>query len=117
MRLLIPTLNNKGGESEVSMHFGRAPYLALVEADKSRILSISFEAGEGPHEERNEEDASRSNSIHDRIISMKPDVVIASMIGPGAISAFSRAGIRIVPANGKTLNEVVISFLASGVQN
>lgn len=111
MRILIPTLSRNGGESVASPHFGRAPYLALVETDlKGKITSIDFFAGEGPHEDhRSEKDSTEARNIHTRVIDLKPDVIVASMMGPRAVSDFSAMGIKLVSAQGRTVSEIISS--------
>ncbi|MEM0128242.1 MAG: NifB/NifX family molybdenum-iron cluster-binding protein [Thermoplasmatales archaeon] len=108
MRIVIPVLENRGESSRVSQHFGRAPFLAIVEISEGKILKLDFVNGEGPHEEhRGEEDRGRATSIHGRIIQIKPDAIVASMIGPRAVEDFTRAGIKILQVEGETLSEVV----------
>ncbi|MFG1519545.1 MAG: NifB/NifX family molybdenum-iron cluster-binding protein [Thermoplasmataceae archaeon] len=118
MRILIPTLDKKDRESVASPHFGRAPYLALVETDvKGNIDSITFFTGEGPHEEhKTEKDASETGSIHGRVVDLKPDVIVAFMMGPKAVSDFSAHGIKLVSSPGRTISEIVSSVYSNQVK-
>ncbi len=114
MRILIPTLEKNGMESRASPHFGRAPYLALIDVDSNgKITSLSFAAGEGPHEEREgKEEEIRAHGVHGSIISLHPDVIIASMMGPRAVSDFTANGIKLVAGRGTTISEILSSYLA-----
>jgi predicted Fe-Mo cluster-binding NifX family protein len=118
MRILIPTLDRKDRESVASPHFGRAPYLALVETDvKGNIASISFFTGEGPHEEHKaEKDESETRSIHSRVADLKPDMIVASMMGPRAVSDFSAHGIKLVSSPGRTISEIISSVYSNHVK-
>ncbi|CAC12491.1 conserved hypothetical protein [Thermoplasma acidophilum] len=108
MKILIPVLEKNGETSKISPHFGRAPYLALVSVLDHRIVSIDFIAGEGPHaDERSEEEKKAASSIHQKVIDMHPDVIIASRIGPRAYNDFSNAGIRIMSARGETISQLI----------
>ena len=40
MRILIPVLENRGKESRVSPHFGRAPYFALYDSETEKLEII-----------------------------------------------------------------------------
>lgn len=114
MKILIPALEKNGMESRASPHFGRAPYFALVDVDnKGKVTSLSFVAGEGPHEEREgKEEEARAHGVHGSIIGLHPDVIIASMMGPRAVSDFTANGIKLVAGRGTTISDLVSSYLA-----
>ena len=108
MRVIVPVLERNEGDSRVSPHFGRAPYLAVVEVTDGEIRSLQFVQGEGPHEEhRSEEEKTKAASIHGRVLDIKPDAIIASRIGPRAVDDFTRAGIAILPIEGNTISDVI----------
>lgn len=108
MRIVVPVLEKDGVNSEISPHFGRAPFLAVLEVSEGSVESIDFVAGEGPHDEhRSEEEKAKASSIHDRIIEIMPDAIVAQRIGPGAVRAFSSAGIKILHIDGSTISEIL----------
>ncbi|WP_297026482.1 NifB/NifX family molybdenum-iron cluster-binding protein [Thermoplasma sp.] len=111
MRILIPVLEKNGENSRVSPHFGRAPYLALISVSDRKITSVDFVAGEGPHpEERSEEEKKAASLIHQKVIDLHPDIIVASRIGPRAYTDFNNAGIRVIAADGETISQVVNSL-------
>jgi predicted Fe-Mo cluster-binding NifX family protein len=108
MRVIIPVLDRNHEHSRVSPHFGRAPYLAVVEVEDAKIRSMNFVQGEGPHEEnRSEEEKSKASSIHGKIMDLKPDAIVATRIGPRAVDDFTKAGIEILPVEGNTISEII----------
>ncbi|MGC8562800.1 MAG: NifB/NifX family molybdenum-iron cluster-binding protein [Thermoplasmata archaeon] len=108
MRVIIPVLERNNEHSRVSSHFGRAPYLAVVEVASGRIKSLSFVQGEGPHNEnRTEEEKGQASSIHGRVMDLKPDAIVAQQIGPRAVEDFTKAGIEILPIDGNTISDIV----------
>ncbi|MCL4447169.1 MAG: NifB/NifX family molybdenum-iron cluster-binding protein [Thermoplasmatales archaeon] len=108
MRVIVPVLDRNNEYSRVSPHFGRAPYLAIVEVEDSKIKSMQFVQGEGPHkEDRTEEEKTKAASIHGIVLDLKPDAIIATRIGPRAVEDFTRAGIEILPIEGNTLSDII----------
>ena len=108
MRVIVPVLEQNDKRSRISPHFGRAPYLAVVEVADGEIKALQFVQGEGPHEEnRTEEEKTKAATIHDTIRDIKPDVIIATRIGPRAVEYFTRAGIKILPIEGDSLSDVI----------
>ena len=115
MKVLIPVLDKNGEQSRISPHFGRAPYLALVDIDESgKILGISFTEGEGPHEERGESEHASAirKGIHERIIGLRPDAIMVMRIGPRALYDFITHGIRImrIPEAAVTIIDAINSL-------
>ncbi|MEM0134094.1 MAG: NifB/NifX family molybdenum-iron cluster-binding protein [Thermoplasmatales archaeon] len=108
MRVIVPVLEKNNEYSRVSSHFGRAPYLAVVEVANGEIKSLEFVPGEGPHEEnRSDEEKGKAASIHGKVMNLRPDAIIAVQIGPRAVEDFTKAGIKILPLNGNTISEVI----------
>jgi len=121
MRILIPTLDKNGLDASVSPHFGQAAYLALIDVDgQGNVVSTNFEKGEGPHEEREEDEkfSGLRKNIHQRIIDLKPDIITVFMIGPRAIQDFVSNGIRVfkLPDGIKTISEVFDAINEGKVQ-
>ena len=113
MRVIVPVLERNDKHSRISPHFGRAPYLAVVEVTDGEIVALQFVQGEGPHEEnRTEEERTKAATIHDTVRDIKPDAIIATRIGPRAVEYFTSAGIKILPIEGNSLSDVI-----SKVQN
>lgn len=97
MKILIPILENRGRESRVSSHFGRAPYFALYnsETDKLEIIenkSEHFGGGGRPAE---------------IMLKYKPDVVFAIEMGPRAVNLIRSKGIRIETGNYNIVEDII----------
>lgn len=108
MRVIIPVLDRNNGHSMVLPHFGRAPYLAVVEVEDAKIRSLNLVKGEGPHEEnRSEEEKGKASSIHGRIMDLKHDAIVAIRIGQRAVDDFTKAGIKILPVEGDTISDII----------
>lgn len=108
MRVIVPVLEQNDTHSRISPHFGRAPYLAVVEVGDGKIKSLQFVQGEGPHDEnRTEGEKTKVASIHGTVRDIKPDVIIATQIGPRAVEDFTSAGIKILTIEGNTLSDLI----------
>jgi len=97
VKIIIPVLENRGAESRVSSHFGRAPYFALYDskAEKLKIIKNKkerFGRGERPAE---------------TMLKYKPDVVFAIDMGPRAIDLFISRGVKIETENFNTVKEII----------
>lgn len=98
MRLLVPLENNRGFDSSISLHFGRAPYYAIItfmddEVDlevKSLVLEHGVRCG-----------------AHDLVDMYHIDAVVVRGIGPRAVSAFESKGIKVFITKANSLNELV----------
>jgi predicted Fe-Mo cluster-binding NifX family protein len=114
MRVIVPVLERNDENSRISQHFGRAPYLAVVEVLEGKINSLKFVNGEGSHEEnRNEDEKMKASSIHKTILDLNPDAIVAMRIGPRAVEDFVKAGIKILNIEGNTLSDVVSRILSN----
>ena len=97
-RIFFPLLNNNGLESEISPHFGHAPFLGLYDM-KSRQLSIKENVLE--HTDPNK-------SPVDQIIeAVNPTIVFAQGIGSRAIGLFSEKGVSLKTGPYKTVKEAI----------
>ena len=97
-RIMIPVEDEAGLEAQVAHHFGRAPYFAMVELDeKQKIPKVKTEPN-------------RSEHSHESFLAMKPDIVVAYAMGPGALSTFQNAGITVLKATENTVKGNIEAF-------
>jgi predicted Fe-Mo cluster-binding NifX family protein len=97
MRILIPILENRGKDSEISLHFGHAPFFAIFDSEK-KMLGIF----------RNDIDHSNPELTPvDQLAKYKIDVVYVKDIGQRAIMLFNQKNIQLKTGNFKTVKEVV----------
>jgi predicted Fe-Mo cluster-binding NifX family protein len=97
MKIVIPILENRGRESRLSPHFGRAPYFAVY-STKTGKLEI-FENRGGHFGGR--------GTPAQNMLKHGPDVVFALGMGPNAIELFAREGVRVETGDFKTVGDVI----------
>ncbi len=97
MKILIPLDDNQGFKSKISLHFGRAPYFALVDLEKGKV---SLKVVENPR--------SKGVKPGELALSLNVDgVVIRGDIGVRALRMLREAGISIYVITSKTLGEAI----------
>ncbi len=103
MRIAIPCTDDKGLESEVTMHFGRARYYTFVDIvngkiAKAEVIPIPFEE-HGP------------GDLPDFIKKNGGDAVIAYGMGHRAIDFFQQLGIDVITGAMGKIGDVVDAFI------
>lgn len=97
-RMFIPLMNNNGENSEISFHFGHAPYFGLYDLMSKEI---TIKANKLNHSDPNK-------SPVDQIIeSVNPTMVFAQDMGIRAINLFTEKNIKLKTGSYKTVKEVV----------
>jgi len=86
MRVCIPTEDAGGIESALAAHFGRAPYLTLIDLEGRRVEVLPNEHGASAHGSCDPVTAIRRAGA---------DAVICLGLGRGALSALYAAGIPV----------------------
>ncbi len=105
MRVIIPVEEDKGVDSKLSEHFGRAPFFAVFELEKDgQILNQNAVPNESEH-------FGGTGFPPDRILQLKPDAVITFGMGPRALSQFQEAKVAVLRANSDTVNGVISSYV------
>ncbi len=103
MIIAIPSTGPEGLDSEVSMHFGRAPYYTFVEVENGEIKnvrSVPMPFGEhGP------------GDIPRFIKENGGDIVIAYGMGWRAVDFFNQMGIEVILGASGKVGDVVKAFL------
>jgi len=103
-RIMIPIEDEKGLEAQVAHHFGRAPYFAIVELDDNNNAEVKIEPNKSEHM------GGAQGHSHESFLKLKPDVVIAYSMGPGALNTFLGAGIKVLEATANTVKGNIESF-------
>jgi predicted Fe-Mo cluster-binding NifX family protein len=97
-RIMLPVEDKAGLEAQVAHHFGRAPYFAIVELDeKTKTSKVKTEPN------RSEHMGGAAGHSHESFLALKPDVVLAFAMGPGALNTFLNAGITVLQATENTV--------------
>jgi len=108
LRFLVPLDEDAGLRSRLSAHFGRAPYLAVVEADdgQARLLDIvpnpAASGGRGG-----------ACGIMELLSSLGADGLIAKRVGVRAARRLLEAGVPVYEAASDSLEDV-LADLSSG---
>ena len=93
-RIMFPVEDEAGLEAKVAHHFGRAPYFAIVEIDETqKTPKVKTEPNKSEHL------GGAPGHSHESFLTLKPDIVVAYSMGPGALSAFQNAGVTVLEAN------------------
>ncbi len=100
-RLFIPLLSNEGENSEVSLHFGHAPYFGLYDFNNKDLKII----------ENNLDHGNVEKSPVDQIIeNMNPTVVFAQDMGGRALELFTKNNIELRSGPYKIVKEIIDNF-------
>ena len=103
MRIAIPAEDNRGLESNVSRHFGRARYFVFVDVEDNKIKNA--EVVEVPFEEHGPGDLPNFTKEHGG------EVVLAYGMGRRAIDYFNSLGIEVVTGAYGKIKDVVEAFI------
>jgi predicted Fe-Mo cluster-binding NifX family protein len=98
--ICIPTLDENGLLSEVSIHFGKTPYFTLIELEEDEIKEINVIESRGKHK-------GGSKTPAEIIIDSGADVLICRGLGTKAISMLCDSGIEVFSgASGKVKDAI-----------
>ena len=104
-RIMMPVEENIGSDAKVAHHFGMAPYFAIVElGDDQKAQKVSIQPNRSEHM-----GGARGHS-HESFLALKPDIVIAHAMGPGALNTFLDAGITVLKATEGTVKDNTEAF-------
>jgi predicted Fe-Mo cluster-binding NifX family protein len=104
-RIMIPVEDEAGLGAQVAHHFGRAPFFAMVELDdKQKAPNVKTEPN------KSEQMGGAPGHSHESFLALKPDVVLAFAMGPGALNTFINAGITVLKATESTVKANIEAF-------
>ena len=104
VRLVIPSSEEKGLDSRLSQHFGRAPFYVVVDLDeKGNIISDSSIPNTSEH-------FGGVGVPPDRIIQLKPNALVTYGLGSKALAMFQTAGVAVLRTEANTVREVVSAY-------
>ena len=100
-RIVIPVEDESGLAAQLSQHFGRAPYFALVDIDNNnQVVNQQTVANESEH-------FGGVGRPPDRILQLKPDALITYGMGFRALTIFQNAQTAVLKTTAPTVHEVV----------
>lgn len=104
VRIVVPVSNEKGVDSQLSQHFGRAPYYAIVDLDeKGNIVSKNIIPNTSEH-------FGGVGLPPDRIIQLKPKALVTYGLGSKALKLFQDARVAVLRTEANTVREVVNAY-------
>jgi predicted Fe-Mo cluster-binding NifX family protein len=104
MKIIVPVLDKNGLNARIAEHLGRAPFYAIIDLDKDgKIINIDTIPNTGEH-------FGGEGHMHDRILEMKPNVIITYGLGPRGLSLFQGAGIAVLKAEVDTVKNVIAAY-------
>ncbi len=104
VRIVIPVSDESGLDAQLSEHFGRTPYFAVVEIDeKGQVVSHKTVANVGEH-------FGGSGRRADFILQLKPNVIITYGMGPRGLSIYQDVRVAVLRANANTVRQVVEAY-------
>ncbi len=104
-RIMMPVEDETGLEAQLAHHFGRAPFFAIVELNETqKTPNVKTEPN------RSEHMGGAPGHSHESFLALKPDVVVAYTMGPGALNTFLDAGITVLEATSNTVKGNIESF-------
>lgn len=102
-RVVIPTEDNDGLEAHVASHFGRAPYFTIIDLEKGKITKIEAQPNTSEH-------AGGTGHPHEKLLALKPNVIIAQGMGPGGLQSFRKNKVTVLKTNSEHVKDVVDAY-------
>ena len=107
MRIAVPSVDDRGLDSEVAAHFGRAPYYTIIDVEGGKIIGV--EVVKQPFSQHGPGD------VPNFLKSLGVDVVLAYGMGPRAQGFFSSLGIKTVTGAYGRIRDVIRGFLSGNL--
>ncbi|MEE8631763.1 MAG: NifB/NifX family molybdenum-iron cluster-binding protein [Candidatus Bathyarchaeia archaeon] len=104
MRIVIPVLAEGDLNTQLSGHFGRAPYFAVVDIDEDGSVSDQRTIA------NTSEHFGGVGRPPDRILQLSPSALITYGMGPRALSIFQNARVAVLRTNAKTVRDVITAY-------
>ena len=104
VRIVVPVSDERGIDSHLSQHFGRAPFYAIIDLDeKGQVIGQGTIANTSEH-------FGGAGLPPDRILQLKPKALVTYGLGSKAIKMFQDAGVAVLRTEANTVREVVNAY-------
>ena len=103
-RFVVPVSDDRGIDAQLSQHFGRAPFFAIIDLDEEGNL-----IGQGTIANTSEHFGG-VGLPPDRILQLKPKALITYGLGPKALRVFQNAGVAVLRTEANTVRDVVTAY-------
>lgn len=108
--IVVPVEDNKGENSILSDHFGRAPFLAIVSIEEKQQYAIQIKPNSSQH-------FGGFGLPSENILQYKPDAVITYGMGPRAIQVLNSNNVKVLKATSPVLKENIESYINGSIKN
>ena len=111
MKIVIPSIGEKGLEDSVAEHFGRCAAFTVVEIDmdKKKIENVKVE--KNPYYEQH-----MPFAVPEFIATLKPDLLICAGAGHRAITMFNNLGISFIYGCSGKVKDIVNDFMGGKLE-
>jgi predicted Fe-Mo cluster-binding NifX family protein len=104
VRIVVPVSDDRGINAQLSQHFGRAPFYAIVDLDEEgHVIGQGTIANTSEH-------FGGVGLPPDRILQLKPKALITYGLGPKALRVFQSAGVAVLRTEANTVRDVVNAY-------
>jgi len=105
VRIVVPVSDEKAIDAQLSQHFGRAPFYAIIDLDeKGHVIGQGTISNTSEH-------FGGAGLAPDRILQLKPKALITYGLGPKALRVFQNAGVAVLRSEvNTTVREVVRAY-------
>lgn len=104
VRIVVPVSDEKGIDSHLSQHFGRAPFYAIIDLDeKGQVIGQGTIANTSEH-------FGGVGLPPDRILQLKPKALVTYGLGSKALRMFQDVGVAVLRTEANTVREVVSAY-------
>jgi predicted Fe-Mo cluster-binding NifX family protein len=103
-RIVVPVSDDRGIDAQLSQHFGRAPFFAIIDLDEEgHVIGQRTIANTSEH-------FGGVGLPPDRILQLKPKALITYGLGPKALRVFQNAGVAVLRTEANTVRDVVRAY-------
>jgi predicted Fe-Mo cluster-binding NifX family protein len=104
VRIVVPVSDDRGIDAQLSQHFGRAPFFAIIDLDEEgNVIGQGTIANTSEH-------FGGVGLPPDRILQLKPKALITYGLGPKALRVFQSAGVAVLRTEANTVRDVVTAY-------
>jgi len=104
VRIVIPVVDESGLDAQISEHFGRTPFFAVIDLDENgQITEQKTVPNAGEH-------FGGGGRRAGFILDLKPNVIIAYGMGPRGISIYQSERVAVLKANSRKVKDVIMAY-------
>lgn len=104
MRIVIPVLDESGFDAQISGHFGRTSYFAVIDLDENGNVA---EQKTVPNVR---ERFGGSGGRADSVLRLKPNAIIVYDMGRRGLNIFQNVGVAVLRTRARTVREALLAY-------